>query len=100
MLLKLVDEHTSPVESDNVHAVYADVMSCSFVRHEDGSATARCYVRDEIKTAIVPGFSEHEKLIGFTGTAYLMNDKGRTVSSFTARTSGELVGLMRNFNPK
>lgn len=94
MLLKLVDEQTSPVESDNPHSVYADVMSCTFKRHEGGSATAICYVRDEVKTAVVPGFSEHETMISFTGTAYLMNDKGRTISSFTARTSGDKASTL------
>lgn len=90
MLLKIVDEDRSPVESDNPHSVYADIMLCSFERHQDGSATARTYVRDSVKTAVVPGFSEHEVFVSFTGVAYLMNEQGRTVSSFTARSSGDV----------
>lgn len=93
LILKLVDDNFSPVESDNPHSVYSDIMSCSFRRHPDGSATAVTYVRDAIKTAMVPGFTEHEKLIGFTGHAYLMNEQGRTISSFSARTSGDPEGV-------
>ena len=78
----------SPVGSDNEHCLYADIVSVSFRREEGGAATARCYLREPVKTAEVPGFCEVEKFIGFTGVAYVMNEAGKTVSSFTARSSG------------
>lgn len=90
MFLKVVEEEWSPVPADNVHAVYGDVTSCSFRRYEDGSgAEALIYCREPVKTAVVPGFHEVEKHVSFTGTAYLMNEQGRTISSFTAKTSGQ-----------
>jgi hypothetical protein len=80
---------TSPVSSDNEHRLYADIVSISFRREEGGAATAHCYLREPVKTAEVPGFCEVEKFISFTGTAYVMNESGKTVSTFTARTSGD-----------
>lgn len=97
MLLKIVPADKSPVASDNPHSVYADIMSCTFKRHPDGTATAVTYVRDSVKTAQVPGFSDHEVLIGFDGTAYLMNDRGHTISSFTALSSCEQAATNPNF---
>lgn len=94
LLLKIVESECSPVASDNEHFIVADVVSCAFRRFEDGSgAEARCGIREPVKTAMVPGYSEVEKLVAFTGTAYLMNENGRTVSSFTALTSGQRDGL-------
>jgi hypothetical protein len=78
----------SPVGSDNEHCLYADIVSISFRREEGGAATAHCYLREPVKTAEVPGFCEVEKYISFTGTAYVMNEVGKTVSTFTALTSG------------
>mgnify|MGYP006958835710 CR=1 FL=1 len=78
----------SPVAADNEHCLYADVVSVSFRRHADG-AEALCYCREPVKTAEVPGFCEIEKRIVFTGVAYVMNENGKTVSTFTARTSGD-----------
>jgi len=87
MILKIVESEGSPVASDNPHSVYADVMSCTFERL-DGSAMANLYIRDAVKTAMVQGFTDHEKHVSFNGTAYLMNEQGRTISSFTAYDSG------------
>ena len=90
MILKTVENEWSPVASDNPHHVTSDVVSCSFSRYPDGSgANALLYVRDNAKSALVPGFVEHEKHVSFTGTAYLMNENGKTISSFTARASGD-----------
>lgn len=88
MFLKITDEG-SPVPSDNEHSVYADVVACAFRRRKDGGE-ARLYVREPIKTAMVPGFHEVERFVAFTGAAYLMNEQGRTISTFTARTSGQV----------
>jgi hypothetical protein len=79
----------SPVASDNEHMLHADVVSVSFKRYPDGSAQAHCYCREPVKTAEVPGFCEIEKRIMFTGAAYVMNENGKTVSTFTARSSGD-----------
>lgn len=94
MFLKIVETEGSPIGSDNAHSVWADIVSVHFERYEDGSgAQARCYVRDPIKTGQVPGFVEHERHLTFTGVAYLMNDDGKTISSFTAQTSARLAGV-------
>jgi hypothetical protein len=87
-ILKIVEDGFSPVPSDNEHALWADVVSVHFSRHTDGSASALCWVREPVKTAEVPGFCEVEKRVSFNGTAYVMNEAGKTVSTFTARTSG------------
>lgn len=81
----------SPLGSDTPHCLYADIVSISFRREEGGAATAHVWVREPVKTAEVPGFCEVEKHICFTGAAYVMNEAGKTVSSFTAKTSGDLV---------
>lgn len=88
-ILKIVEGAGSPVPSDNPHSLFADIVSVHFSRHTDGSAGALCQVREPVKTAEVPGFCEVEKRVVFTGTAYVMNEAGKTVSSFTARTSGD-----------
>ena len=82
----------SPVGADNEHCLYADIVSVSFKRNEDGSAIAHCSVREPIKTAEVPGFVEVTKYICFTGWAWVMNEAGKTVSTFSARTSGDPDG--------
>lgn len=79
----------SPVAADNEHALHADIVSVHFRREEGGVATAHCYVREPVKTAEVPGYCEVEKFFTFSGVAYVMNESGKTVSSFTARTSGD-----------
>jgi hypothetical protein len=88
-ILKTVESEGSPVASDNAHSLYADIVSVTFRREEGGAATAHCWLREPVKTANVPGFCEVEKYISFTGAAYVMNENGKTVSSFTARTSGD-----------
>ena len=89
-ILKTVEHAHSPVDSDNECSLYADIVSVHFRRQPDGSAEAFCYMREPVKTAEVPGYHEVEKRIGFTGTAYVMNEQGKTVQSFTARTSAQL----------
>lgn len=82
----------SPMGADNEHSLFADIVSVSFKRNEDGSATAHCAVREPIKTAEVPGFVEVTKYICFSGWAWVMNEAGKTVSTFSARTSGDPEG--------
>jgi hypothetical protein len=89
-ILKTVEHAHSPVDSDNECSLYADIVSVHFRRSVDGSAEAYCRMREPIKTAEVPGYHEVEKHIGFTGTAYVMNEQGKTIQSFTARTSAQL----------
>jgi hypothetical protein len=79
----------SPVPSDNEFSLYADITSVHFHRHPDGSAEAHLWVCEPVKTAVVPGFCEVEKRVSFTATAYVMNEAGKTVSTFTARRSGD-----------
>lgn len=75
MLLKLVHYKDYP-QNEPDFCVYSGVTSCHFRRFEDGSgAEAVCYFGDE------------ERHITFAGVAYLMNENGRTISTFDAQTS-------------
>lgn len=88
-ILKTVEAVNSPVASDDEHSLYAEIVSVHFQRLDGGAAMAHIWCREPVKTAEVPGFCEVEKHVSFTGTAYVMNEGGKTVSSFTARTSGD-----------
>lgn len=81
--------HTrNAVEGGNASApfdLYGDVTSFHIgdkPSFEDGSVFLRIWQREPIKTALVPGFAENEKLIETRGTVYVMNDNGRTVATF------------------
>jgi hypothetical protein len=83
LLLKIMSCEDAPDEdSRKTFCLYTDITSCHFRRHPDGSAEAHVWCREPIKTAMVPGFVEIEKHIILTGNAYLMNENGKTVSSF------------------
>lgn len=74
--------------------LFADVRSVTFTRAADGSCMARMYVLDEVKTATVPGFSEHEVNADVRGNVYVLNDRGRTVETFNGGmpvTAGDLA---------
>lgn len=95
LLLKVTHGgNSSPVASDNPCTVHSDVVSCSFRREKDEAGSwvgfADLWVREPVKTAMVPGFHENEKYVQFYGEAYLMNENGRTVSTFTAEPSYDL----------
>lgn len=92
-ILKVMHSYEgSPVPSDNEFSVHADLTSINFRRLPNGQAEALCYMREPIKTAEVPGFHEVEKCFVFSATAYVMNEAGKTVASFTAHTSGDPRG--------
>lgn len=96
-ILKTTESYeSSPVGADNPHCLYADIVSIGFRREEGGVATAVCQVREPIKTAEVPGYVEITKNICFSGYAYVMNESGKTVSTFSARTSGDPLGPNRH----
>lgn len=70
-----------PGSSDEPHCIYGDVVSIHFP--ERGAAQiARMWVREPVKTALVPGFVEHERFVDLTGPTYVMNEAGRTISTF------------------
>jgi hypothetical protein len=92
-ILKVTENYdASPVGSDNPHTLYADVVAVNFARYPGGTAEATCWVREPVKTAEVPGFCEVQKCVVFGGWAYVMNEAGKTVSTFSARTSGDPEG--------
>lgn len=86
----------TPVPADNEYSLYADITAISFIRQEQGFATAHVSMREPVKTADVPGFCEVEKHIDVCATAYVMNENGKTVASFTAHTSGHPEGPNRS----
>lgn len=78
-------------DADGPHSIYGDVTSIHFP--ERGAAQmARLYVREPIKTALVPGFCENEKFVDLTGPAYVMNEAGRTISSYRPIRPGGDIG--------
>jgi hypothetical protein len=92
-ILKVTQTYdASPIGSDNPHSIYSDIVGVHFQRNDDGSAMAVCDVREPVKTAEVAGFVEVTKNICFSGWAYVMNEAGKTVSTFSARTSGDPDG--------
>ena len=70
--------------------LYGDVASVTWIRNSDGAAFARMYVRDEAKTVSVPGFCEHEVCCDVPANAYVMNERGKTIASFSASVFGSV----------
>lgn len=99
MLLKVMHApNHGPDPDQSEHSVYSDVVSVSFRLGGDRQCQIHAYVREPIKTALVPGFCENEKIItlGYGCAAYLMNENGRTVSQYVAPlVAGSLAGLGR-----
>lgn len=89
-ILKVSKAIQSPVSADNEHSLWSDVVSVHFTRHEDG-AEALLYCREPVKTAEVAGFCEIDKRVWLSSgdVAYVMNENGKTISSFTAIASGD-----------
>ena len=88
LIVKIMsDENLPDDDARKTYMVYGNVASVAWIRHSDGSAMARMYVRDETKTAEVQGFSEHEVLADVPANAYVMNERGKTVASFCAPLS-------------
>lgn len=85
MYLKTMHHFEDAPGDANEHSVLADVVSCHFVHNDASESYARCYVREPVKTADVPGFVECERYISLSGPAYLISDNGKTVSRFIPR---------------
>lgn len=62
-------------------SIYGDVVSVHFPQPNE-SQTACLWVREPIKTALVPGFCENEKRVDLIGPVYVMNEHGKTISVF------------------
>lgn len=69
-----------PGSEDGPHSLFADVKSVHFP--SDGKSCMRLWVMEPVKTALVPGFSENEVNVDITGPVYVMNEQGRTISTF------------------
>ncbi len=93
MYLKVLHSAETPEPARQPHSIYGDLVSCNF-RHfktleemhaGDGTfafGEAKLWVRDPVKTAIVPGFVEHECNVILGGPSFLMNEQGRTFDTF------------------
>lgn len=87
--------HGLPCPDDDArheHSLYAGLTAVSFYNQDDGSSYARVQWLDPVKTAEVPGYSEHEKIIQLSGNAYVMNEAGRTISAFTPGGVAKVFG--------
>jgi hypothetical protein len=67
-------------------SIYADVTSIHLPDAKEG-ATAVLWVREPVKTAIVPGFCEDRRNVDITGPVYVMNEQGKTISVFRPQRS-------------
>lgn len=87
LIVKIMSDDNLPDDdSRKTYTMYGNVQSVSWVRQGDDYCFARMYIRDDVKTAAVQGFSEHEVRadIGSNCNAYVMNDRGKTIGSFCA----------------
>lgn len=73
------------------YSLHGNVASVFWVREGD-RCFARMYVRDDVKTSAVSGFSEHEVLADVPANAYVMNERGKTVGSFCANSVDPSAG--------
>lgn len=82
LILKVIDDQGQ-------FAIYGDVASIVF-RHVDDGTIAHLHCREPVKTAHVPGFCEVEKQVAIadTQTAYVMNENGRTISTWRRGDTG------------
>lgn len=78
----------SPYKGFSLHT---DIASVTFVTQkgaegEPDFSFARAYVTDKTKTAMVPGFCEHEQTLEIppNTNVYVMNENGKTISSWTS----------------
>lgn len=83
-ILKVMSNEDIPDnDARKTYCLYSDVDSVSFSRQSDGTAMAHLWVKEPVKTAMVPGFVEVEKHVQVTGNCYLMNENGKTISTFS-----------------
>lgn len=69
------DDETAPC------SIYDEVTSIHFPER-DTTQTLRLWVREPVKTAMVPGFCENEKNVDISGPVYVMNEHGKTISVY------------------
>jgi hypothetical protein len=90
MFLKVMHDHDNQgvLEDLAAYSMYAEITSCHFNRYGGIDrpigvfGEAHVWVREPVKTAEVSGFCEVDKRIQLGGSAYLMNEQGRTISKF------------------
>ena len=81
LIVKIMHSGDEGPNGSGSHSIYGDVVSIHFPEAHENQ-TARLWVREPVKTALVPGFCENEKLVDIGGTVYVLNEQGRTISTF------------------
>lgn len=96
MIVKIMTGHDLPDDSPyKSFTLVSDVKSLTFHTQADSEGRRHCYMRayvaDPVKTAEVPGFSEHEVIYDIPPQAnvYVMNANGKTISSWTPPPSDQ-----------
>ncbi|UTU07828.1 hypothetical protein CcrC1_gp142 [Caulobacter phage C1] len=91
MIVKIMTGHDLPDDSPyKTFTLVSEVKSATFHTQEDSEGRRhsymRAYIADPVKTAEVPGFSEHEVVYDIPPNVnvYVMNGNGKTISSWTA----------------
>lgn len=96
MIVKIMSSENLPDDDPRKsYSLYGNISGVSWNRDLSGKVKARMYVRDDVKTASVPGFSEHEVFADVPANAYVMNDRGKTVDTFCANVPEEMTDLGR-----
>lgn len=76
LIVKIMSgEHAADDDSRKTHTLLTDVKSCQFVRHDDGSASA-------VMTFGGARDGWAPERFAIEGNAYVMNENGKTISSF------------------
>lgn len=84
LIVKIMSSENLPDDDPRkAHSLHDNVSNAHFYRQGD-MAFCRMWVRDDVKTAAVPGFSEHEVNAEVPANAYVMNASGKTISTFCA----------------
>lgn len=65
---------------DGPCSLYGDVSSVHFP--SERGQPLKLYQREPVKTALVGGFVESERFVDIDSAVYVLNENGRTISSF------------------
>lgn len=81
LIVKIMSTTDERPDGSSAHSLYGDVVSIHFPSPGE-TQVARLWVREPVKTALVPGFCENEKHVDLAGTVYVLNEQGKTISTF------------------
>jgi hypothetical protein len=81
LIVKIMHSGDEGPDGSGAHSLYGDVVSIHFPEPHQPQI-ARLWVREPVKTALFAGFCENDKLVDLGGAVYVMNEQGRTISTY------------------